>query len=270
MPAHDRDYVTQVNREYHNAIAERYDDRFEGRSPEVVDWIQGIFRTEVFPTLEAFGGTPRVLDLGCGSGYLPGYLEESPVKLDLLGVDISEGMLARARERFPQYRFEQQDLYTYDPGQQYHLVMENAVLHHLVDYNSLLDKMAELTLPGGILYLGNEPNSLAYRYLAPLTKLWRATINRYRTEDAEALLGNAEFESLSEYHLFYGKGIDTRAIRRRLQDHGFRRVAIYLSLRELFSTIEEAYPHVKLNRWVPRSLVDDFPLSRNFILVAQR
>jgi SAM-dependent methyltransferase len=270
MPAHDRDYVTEINRQYHDAIAERYDDRFEGRAPEVVDWIQGIFRREVFPTLEAFGGTPQVLDLGCGSGYLPAYLEDAPVPFELLGVDISEGMLARARERFPQHRFEQQDLYTYDPGRQYHLVMENAVLHHLVDYEVLLDKMAALTLPGGVLYLGNEPNHLAYRYLAPLAKLWRATINRYRTEDAEALLGDAEFESLSEYHLFYGQGIDTRAIRKRLEGHGFRRVEVYFSLRELFSTIEEAYPKVKLNRVVPFGLSDGFPLSRNFILVAHR
>jgi ubiquinone/menaquinone biosynthesis C-methylase UbiE len=270
MPTHDRDYVTQVNQKYHDAIAERYDDRFEGHSPEVLDWIRIIMRREIFPALEAFGGTPNVLDMGCGSGYLPGFLEEAPVPVDLLGVDISEGMLARARERFPQWRFEQADLYQFDPGQQYHLVMENAVLHHMVDYEVLLDKMAALTLPGGMLYLGNEPNRLAYRYLSPLAKLWRATINRYRTEDAEALLGDAEFESLSEYHLFYGQGIDARAIRRRLEGHGFRRVEIYFSYRELFSAVEEAYPKVKLNRWTPAAFRDGFPLSRNFILVAQR
>jgi ubiquinone/menaquinone biosynthesis C-methylase UbiE len=271
MPTHDRDYVTQINQQYHDAIAERYDDRFEGQSPEVLEWVRAIFKRDIFPTLQAFGGTPQVLDVGCGSGYLPGFLEEgSPVPVDVLGVDISEGMLARARERFPQWRFEQHDLYEFDPGQQYHLVMENAVLHHLVDYETLLDRMAALTLPGGMLYLGNEPNRLAYRYLSPAAKLWRATINRYRTEDAEALLGDAEFESISEYHLFYGQGIDAHGIKRRLQDHGFRRVEIYFSYRELFSAVEEAYPKVRLNRWTPSVIRDGFPLSRNFILFAQK
>ncbi|CAB4346056.1 unannotated protein [freshwater metagenome] len=67
--------------------------------------------------------------------------------------------------------------------------MENAVLHHLVDYEALVDKMAAMTLPGGILYLGNEPNRRAYKYLKPLVKAYRSTINRYRTETAVSELG---------------------------------------------------------------------------------
>jgi hypothetical protein len=65
-------------------------------------------------------------------------------------------------------------------------------------YEVLLDKMASLTRPAEW-SLGDEPNRLAHRCLAPLVRLWRSTINRYRTEDAEALLGDPEFESLSEY-----------------------------------------------------------------------
>lgn len=268
-PVHDRDHVTQVNAAYHDAIAERYDERLEGHSVEVQAWIRGLFESEVFPVLDAFGGTPKAVDFGCGSGYLEEYLEHR--ELDLLGLDISEGMLARARERYPQWRFEQADLYAWETEERYQLVMENAVLHHLVDYEDLVDKMAQVTDIGGILYLGNEPNRLAYRYLSPLAKLWRATINRYRTEDAASLLGNAEFEALSEYHLFYGQGIDAHGLAARLRErHGFRRVEVHFSLRELFSAIEEQYPRAKLNRVAPKRLRDGFPLSRNFTLIAQR
>jgi SAM-dependent methyltransferase len=265
---HDRDHVTQVNAAYHDAIAERYDDRFEGHSTDVIAWVRGIFEREIHPTLDAFGGTPKIIDLGCGSAYLEQFLPSR--ELDLLGLDVSAGMLSRARQRYPQWRFEQADLYRFETDERYHLVMENAVLHHLVDYEVLVDKMADLTLPGGVLYLGNEPNRRAYRYLRPLARLYRATVNRDRTEDARQLLGDAAYESLSEYHLFHGQGIDADALADRLRARGFRRVVILYSLRELFSALEEAWPRVRLNAWVPDRLRDGFPLSRNFCLVAQR
>ncbi|MDQ3723749.1 MAG: class I SAM-dependent methyltransferase [Actinomycetota bacterium] len=268
-PTHNRDHITQVNAAYHDAIVHKYDNRLEAHSPAVREWLQSMLRREVFPALDAVGTTARAIDFGCGSGYLEGYLKGRD--LDLLGLDVSAKMLDRARVAFPKWRFEQADAYSFKTDERFHLVMENAVLHHLVDYEQLVDTMAELTLPGGILFLGNEPNRLAYKYLAPLAKLWRTTINRYRTEDAERLAGDAEFEALSEYHLFYGQGIDATALQRRLQErHGFRRVTIYYSFRELFSAIEEHYPRVKLNRWAPTALRDGFPLSRNFNLIAQR
>ena len=265
---HDRDHVTQVNEAYHDAIAGHYDDRFEGHSDDVLDWVRGLFEREVFPALDAFGGTPRVIDFGCGSGYLEDFLTGR--ELDLLGIDVSEGMLARARKQFPMWRFEKRDLYSFPSDERFHLVMENAVLHHLVDYEALVDKMAAMTLPGGILYLGNEPNRRAYKYLKPLVKAYRSTINRYRTETAVSELGDAEFEALSEYHLFYGEGIDAQAIADRLSAQGFRRVEIHYSLRELFSALEEASPRVQLNAWTPDRIRDRFPLSRNFTLIAQR
>lgn len=248
---------------------QRYDNRGEAHAPAVREWIEAILRRDVHPALDAFGPRPKVIDFGCGSGYLEGFLKNR--ELDLLGLDVSAGMLARAREIHPQWRFEQADLYAFQTDERFHVVMENAVLHHLVDYEPVVDKMAELTLPGGVLFLGNEPNRIAYKYLAPLAKLWRATINRYRTEDSERLAGDAQFEALSEYHLFYGQGIDATALKRRLeQQHGFRRVTIYYSFRELFSAVEEQYPWAKLNRVAPAALRDGFALSRNFNLVAQR
>lgn len=267
--AHDRDHVTRINAAYHDAIVQQYDVRLEAHSPEVREWVQDLLCRDVFPALDAVGTTARAIDFGCGSGYLEGYLVGRD--LDLLGIDVSAKMLERARTSYPQWRFEQADVYTFRSEERFHLVMENAVLHHLVDYEQLVDTMAELTLPGGVLFLGNEPNRLTYKYLSPLARLWRATINRYRTEDSERLAGGAEFEALSEYHLFYGEGIDAVALKRRLEErHGFRRVTVYYSFRELFSAVEEQYPRVKLNRWAPAALRDGFRLSRNFNLIAQR
>lgn len=264
-----RDRVTEVNAAYHDAIVEQYEHRGEGLSPHVLGWERQIWEREVFPVLDNAGGRPAVLDWGCGAGYLEQFLDGRDV--DLLGIDVSEGMMKRAREKYPWGRFEGADIYAFEPDRQYHLSMEHAVLHHLVDYEVLLDKMAAATLPGGVLFLGNEPNHRAYTYLTPLKKLYRTTINRYRTEDAERLLGDGEFEALSEYHLFYGQGINAAALKRRLTDqHGFREVKIYFSLRELFAAVEESMPRLRLNDWTPAALRDHFPLSRNFSLVAHR
>ena len=265
----DRDHVTQVNAAYHDAIVDKYQQRGEGWAPHVLSWTQRIFEQEIFPVFDRAGKGATAIDWGCGAGYLEQFLGGRHV--DLLGIDVSEGMLARARETYPQARFETADIYAFEPPRQYHLSMEHAVLHHLVDFEILLDKMAAATLPGGVLFLGNEPNHRAYKYFTPLKQLYRTTINRYRTEDAERLLGDPEYEALSEYHLFYGTGISAAALRRRLiEQHGFREVKVYFSLRELFAAVEEGLPRLRLNDWTPALLRDHFPLSRNFDLVAHR
>jgi ubiquinone/menaquinone biosynthesis C-methylase UbiE len=260
------DVVTRANAAYHDAMADSYDEREEGTSPYVHDWYRQCFERDILPRVPRVE-RPRVLDLGCGSGYLEMFLPET---MDITAVDISEGMLARAKERFPHVNFVRDDLYEWEPDGGFHLTMAKAVLHHLVDYERLVEKMARLTLPGGVMFISNEPNHLAYRYLAPLKWLFRQTVNRGRTEETAERLGEAEFEAMSEYHLFYGNGINAFALRRRLRELGFSEVQLFFSLRELFASLDEAWPKAKLNARVPNALADHFPLSRNFHLVAYR
>src|SRR4051812_8658434 len=92
-PARDR--VPETNGAYHDAIADRYEKRWEGYSPDVRNWVTGLFEREIFPSLDASGGRPKVIDLGCGSGYLEDFLVERDV--ELRGLDVSTGMLERAR-----------------------------------------------------------------------------------------------------------------------------------------------------------------------------
>lgn len=261
---HTRDDVTHANTVYHNAIADQYDERLEGSHPAVLERYREIFDRYVLPRVPS----GRVLDFGCGTGWLEALLSEGAH--DVTGIDISEGMLRRARARFPNVRFVQGDLYTHTFDGQYDLVMEKAVLHHLLDWEALVDRMADLTAPGGTLFIGNEPSSFAYRALAPLKTLFRLTVNRNRTKSAEQLLGDADYEALSEYHLFYASGFNPLRVRRRLLDRGFREVKLFFSLRELFASLEERWSWLRLNAVAPSLLVDHFPLSRNFDLVAYK
>jgi uncharacterized protein YceH (UPF0502 family) len=61
--------------------------------------------------LEQVAGVARrrpVVDAGCGPGHVAAHLAE--LGADVKGVDVSEGMLAEARERFPHVEFELGDL----------------------------------------------------------------------------------------------------------------------------------------------------------------
>ncbi len=61
--------------------------------------------------LEQVAGVARrrpVVDAGCGPGHVTAHLAE--LGADVTGVDLSPGMLAEARERFPEQEFEQGDL----------------------------------------------------------------------------------------------------------------------------------------------------------------
>lgn len=49
-----------------------------------------------------------VCDLGCGPGHIGGFLAEAG--LPVVGVDLSAGMVAEARRRFPALRFSQGDM----------------------------------------------------------------------------------------------------------------------------------------------------------------
>lgn len=67
--------------------------------------------------------TTRVLDMGCGLGDLYGYLERTGRPVDYHGVDLTPGMIERARERYPKARFTVGDMLTFEPEAPYDLVI---------------------------------------------------------------------------------------------------------------------------------------------------
>ncbi len=72
------------------------------------------------------------LDLGCGTGVLCGALTARGVRT--VGADLSEGMIAIARERFPEGRFDVADMTVYEPGAQFDLVTcTGDALNHLFE-----------------------------------------------------------------------------------------------------------------------------------------
>ena len=58
------------------------------------------------------GAEAPVCDLGCGPGHIGAFLAD--LGLDVVGVDLSEGMVAQARRSYPSLRFSQGDMTALD------------------------------------------------------------------------------------------------------------------------------------------------------------
>ncbi len=121
--------------------------------------------------LVAFADLPagsRVVDAGCG----PGLVAEAFLRAGhrLLGVDLSEEMVARARARCAAYgdraRFERQSLHDPLPGP-FDAAVSRLVLHHMLDPAAFLRRQADLLRPGGVLVAADivgDPDPSRHRW----------------------------------------------------------------------------------------------------------
>lgn len=89
-----------------DAIGDRYDEAFPHKEGQLAagDWL-----------LKSLPAGARVLDLGCGTG-VPTARQLSEGGLDVVGVDLSEGMLERARANVPAAAFHRLDLADLSPA----------------------------------------------------------------------------------------------------------------------------------------------------------
>lgn len=245
--------VTEANRLFHNEIAGEYDKRLELAHPLVLEYFRKLFREEIFAKLPD-GQAWSVLDVGCGTGYLEQFLLDCPVTVD--GIDVSDGMLKLAREKyprqsFPQYNFRLADVYRLgEEPQRYDLVLANSFLHHCRDYEQVLEILGRKVKPGGVLFLGMEPNRFFYRYLFFLVKIFRRLSSGKKPSQPSAGLR----EELAEYHFYYGSGFSPRELRERLAALGFKGIKIFYTGRHTLARI------------LDDTGVNLFPLVPNFLL----
>lgn len=110
-PADELDYRTlRLDRtgqaEAFDAIGRRYDEAFPHKEGQVAaaEWLIG-----------SLPPGSRVLDLGCGTG-LPTARQLAEGGLDVVGVDLSERMVALARDHVPGGEFHRADIADLRPG----------------------------------------------------------------------------------------------------------------------------------------------------------
>ena len=93
----------------------------------------------------------RVLDLGCGFGWHCRYVREMGAA-SVVGIDLSERMLARARDMgddpaiaYVRAAIEDVDL----PAASFDLVLSSLALHYVADFVPVFAKVQRLLVPGG-------------------------------------------------------------------------------------------------------------------------
>jgi 2-polyprenyl-3-methyl-5-hydroxy-6-metoxy-1,4-benzoquinol methylase len=97
-------------------------------------------------------GARRVLDVGCGDGFLAVRLARRIA--DVTAVELDVPVLRRAQARFADapVRWVHADVMTADlPGAGFDAVVSNAALHHLEDTRAALRRLSGLLAPGGTL-----------------------------------------------------------------------------------------------------------------------
>jgi trans-aconitate methyltransferase len=150
----------------------------------------------------------RILDLGCGDGFLTQRLAESGATM--VGVDSSPQMVAAAQERGVDARYASGEALPFDG--EFDAVFSNAALHWMTDHDAVLRGVYRALKPGGrfVAECGGQGNIAAIR-VALLAVLTRLGLPAERIE-------NNHFFSSAEY-------------RARLESHGFQVEEITLTPR---------------------------------------
>ncbi|MGB9929354.1 MAG: class I SAM-dependent methyltransferase [Methanosarcina sp.] len=111
-------------------------------------------------------GNEHVLDVGCGDGKLSAEIATCLSKGSVLGVDLSEGMLAFAKshyppEKFPSLSFMQVDATDLPFDSEFDIVFSNAALHWIKSPETALKNFWRSLRPGGELLaqMGGKGNA---------------------------------------------------------------------------------------------------------------
>ena len=144
--------------------------------------VEGLDGAPEWPALRALlpelRGT-RVVDLGCGFGWFCRWAREAGAA-EVLGLDVSEKMLARAREATTDnaVRYERADLETLALSQaSYDLAYSSLALHYVVNLDPLIRQIHRALVPGGRFVFSTEHPI----YTAPTKPGWSKDTDGRRT-----------------------------------------------------------------------------------------
>lgn len=100
----------------------------------------------------------RILDLGCGTGYLTSVIAATGAKV--VGIDNSVEMIARAKAAYPDLEFKVQSATEFYFDEHFNAIFSNAVLHWVQDKEKAIDCMYRNLKKSGriVLEFGGKQN----------------------------------------------------------------------------------------------------------------
>jgi malonyl-CoA O-methyltransferase len=137
-------------------VAEHFIDFFDGIAPSYDDWCNGLHRKVAKRLAEFVEPRPgqHALDVGCGTGLVTRHVADAIAPTGtVVGVDISEGMLAEARRKpaAAAVCFVVHDLHRPLPfaSGAFDLVVSGLVLEHLRELDGFFAEARRVLRPGG-------------------------------------------------------------------------------------------------------------------------
>jgi len=128
---------------------------------------------------------PDILDLGCGTGYcLPKIAAKYPAA-NLLGADLSQGMLEYAKQHYPEFGYQVADAENLPFNvNQFDFIFSNFAVQWCDSFLTVLQQAYKVLKPGGYLLL----STLADGTLAELKQAWASVdqhqhVNEFETAD---------------------------------------------------------------------------------------
>ncbi len=97
------------------------------------------------------GTVELIYDLGCGTGALTAALAARWPTAQVIGVDSSPEMQARARAELPEISWLEADIASWRPERPPDLIYSNATLHWVDDHPELFPRLLRQLKPGGVL-----------------------------------------------------------------------------------------------------------------------
>lgn len=136
----------------------------------------------------------HVIDLGCGPANSTELLARRWPSAQIVGVDNSEAMIARARDTLPKLRFVLSDVRSYRAEQPVDVLFANAVLHWIPDHAQLVPALLDMLTPDGCLAFQMPDN-----WQEPSHRLMRELIPHY-VPDLGAVRTHPPIESAAFYY----------------------------------------------------------------------
>jgi len=100
----------------------------------------------------------RILDVGCGTGYLTNLIAQAGARV--IGIDKSASMIDRAQAVYPDLDLRVMSATNFHFDAPFDAVFSNAVLHWVLEKEAAVDRMAQALRPGGrlVLEMGGKGN----------------------------------------------------------------------------------------------------------------
>lgn len=134
----------------------------------------------------------RILDLGCGTGYLTHFISQSGAEVS--GIDNSAEMIIKAKKKYPDLQFRVVSAAEFSFDNPFDAIFSNAALHWVLEKEKAIDCMYRNLRQGGrlVLEMGGKKN------VEKITTALQNTLLKYGYQD-NARTEVWYFPSLSEY-----------------------------------------------------------------------